>query len=63
MIAPNPDVIYAPCEPKECPRGYYLHPEMCECFLTCDYVMECNEVGTEWDFIECGCVVRFSTFF
>lgn len=44
------------CE-KQCNHGYYLHPNFCECFLICDYVMECD-YGFEWNFIECGCVVR-----
>jgi hypothetical protein len=57
MIAPEPDVTYPVCAQKECPRGYYLHPEFCDCFLACDYIMECK-AGSEWDFVECGCVVR-----
>jgi hypothetical protein len=69
MIAPemDPGVIESDfmespreCDPSiTCQRGYYLHPELCECFLTCDYVMQC-EAGYKWDFIECGCVVRTS---
>lgn len=44
------------CAPQSCPRGYIwgLWGE-CQCYLACDYVMECPN-GQRWDFIECGCV-------
>lgn len=47
------------CKPEleSCPRGYYRHPEICDCFLTCDYIKIC-EAGYKWDFIECGCVAN-----
>lgn len=60
MMAPIGDGEVV-CPPQICARGYYLHPEVCECFLICDYIMQC-EKGLEWDFIECGCVVRYFKF-
>ena len=54
----TPATTEVPCT-KVCDRGYYLHPQMCECHLTCDYIMKCEE-GSHWDTIECGCVVRVS---
>lgn len=48
------------CDEIACKRGYVWFPDpICQCFLACDYIMEC-EKGQKWDFIECGCVTDTS---
>jgi hypothetical protein len=65
MAAPGmaaPEVLnFPPCDASiTCQRGFYLHPQLCQCLLICDTIQECKS-GFKWDFIECACVRESTT--